>query len=250
MTDSKPSPAGRLRFLDRSLLKGTALLLMTLGHWCFHIYRLSGSAILLRFLLAAEFFAPPVFFFFLAEGFRHTRSKKQYALRLLTAAVITQIPHAMIDPDGFTLRSLLLKWSVLMTLFLGLLTLIVLHSSRKLPVRIAGIAALAAISLLLHCEWAVGGIAVILCFDLLRERPLLRLGIFSVLVAAMICVSVMGIPTQTHILRYAVPQWCAGLLITFCYNGKKGELPACFKYFFYIWYPLHLLLSWVLGQLI
>ena len=244
---AKPSAIDRLKILNRDQLKLFALLMMTLGHWAFHIYHITENKPLLRFSIAAQYFAPPVFFFFIAEGFHYTRSKKKYALRLLLFAVITQIPHALSDPDGFTLYTVLLKWSVLMTLFLGLLALIVLHSDRKLIIRLLLIAALMALSRLIHAEWAVGGIALILCFDLLRERPLLRLLGFCATACIVLTVTLMRLPQANDLLRYFVPFGCAILLITFFYNGKQGHFPAISKYAFYIWYPLHLLLSRIFG---
>ena len=246
--DRKPF-AEKLRFLNRDALKYLALFLMTLGHWEFHIYHITNNKPLLLFSIAAQFFAPPVFFFFIAEGYHYTKSKKQYALRLGLCTLITQIPHTLSWPD-YTWKTLFLQWSVLLTLFLGLLSLIVIHSTWKLPLRLLCIAGMAALSRIVRAEWAVGGIVLILCFDLLREKkPLLRFAAFTAVTFAVVCVQVQGLPSPKQYLRLFLPVMLGGLTAVFCYNGKKGHFPTVSKYVFYIWYPLHLLLSWVFGLL-
>ncbi len=234
-----------LQFINRDLLKYIALVLMTLGHWALEIYAITRSKPFLQFSVAAQYFAPPVFFFFIAEGYHYTKSKSKYAIRLLIFAVITQIPHSMTQPGGLTLYNLFLQWSVLMTLFLGLVALIVLHCEWKLPLRILMIAALMGVSWLLNCEWAVSGIMIMLLFDFLREKQLLRLASYIVLMFAVISVTTGGFPDTAMFLTYLVPVWSAGIIITFFYNGKKGHFPLFSKYFFYVWYPLHLLLQWL-----
>lgn len=233
------------QFIDRDLLKLIALVLMTLGHWAFDIYRVVNSKPLLQFFVAAEYFAPPVFFFFISEGFYYTKSNLRYAKRLLIFAFITQIPNALLFPEGLNLNNLLLHWSVLMTLFLGLLALIVIHCNWNLLLRLTAVAALMAVSHLINCDWAVSGIMIILLFDLLREKPLIRLTAYLVLMIFAVSIMVGHLPDIHAFLKFLLPVWAAGIVITFFYNGKKGHFPLLFKYFFYAWYPLHLLLQWI-----
>ena len=235
-----------LQFIDRDLLKYIALVLMTLGHWSLDIYKnIIPSRSLFKFLVVAEYFAPPVFFFFIAEGFHYTKSKTKYAIRLLIFAVITQIPYSLTYPGGLTLYNLFLQWNVIMTLFLGLCALIVMHCEWKLPLRLLTIAALMAVSWLLNCEWKVSGIMIMLLFALLRQKPLLRFIAYTVFMFAVDCVMVRNIPALSDYLHYLLPIWIAGVVITFFYNGKKGHLPLFSKYFFYVWYPLHLFVQWL-----
>ena len=234
-----------LQCMNRDFLKYIALLLMTLGHWALNIYAFTHSKPFLQFSVAAQYFAPPVFFFFLTEGYHYTRSRSKYAVRLLIFAVITQIPHSLTLPGGLTLYNLFLQWNVIMTLFLGLAALIVLHCSWRLPLRLVIIAALTVTSRLLNSEWFVSGILIMLLFDLLREKPLMRLIAYMALMFAVAGANTGGFPALPDYFIYLLPVWSAGIVITFFYNGKKGHFPVFSKYFFYIWYPLHLLLQYL-----
>lgn len=233
-----------IQFMNRDLLKYIALILMTMGHWLAILMKITKNPFILKFAIGAEFFAPPVFFFFIAEGYHHTRSKKKYALRLLLFAVITQIPHSMLSTDRTFLSAFFLEQSVIMTLFLGLMALMVIHSSMKIPLRILAAAGLIMVSWLIQAEWYIWGILLMICFDLLREKPLIRLGAFEVLMFAAMCMQVHCFPTADMFVMYFVPPMLAGVIVTFFYSGQKGHFPAFSKYFFYVWYPLHLFLLW------
>lgn len=136
-----------------------------------------------------------------------------------------------------------------MTLFLGLVSLMLLHSKQKLLLRLALVAGCMGLSLLLKTEWAVGGIAVILCFDLLRDRPVPRLAAYAGIMIAAWLVTSSGTVSWNSVKMFLLPCLISGIAVTCFYNGKKGRFPRFSKWFFYIWYPLHLLFYYVLEVL-
>lgn len=235
----------KLRVFSRDALKFLALICMTLGHWA-PLYIGSLPPVMRRVIFAVMYIAPPVFFFFIAEGYHYTKSPKRYAQRLLLFALITQIPHSLRAGEPYQIKNLFLEWSVLMTLFLGLVSLMILHSDRKLPLRLALIAVCMGLSALLHTEWAVGGIAAILCFDLFRERPAARLAAYSAVMTAAWLWTARGVVSWGSAGSFLLPCLLSGVIITLFYNGKKGRSPRVSKWFFYIWFPLHLLIYDVL----
>lgn len=235
----------KLRVLSRDTLKLLALICMTLGHWA-PLYIGSLPLPMKRLILSVMYIAPPVFFFFIAEGYHYTSSPKRYAQRLLLFALITQLPHSLHVNEPFHIRHLLLEWNILMTLFLGLISLMLLHSGRKLPLRLVMIAGCMGLSCLLHAEWAVGGIAAIICFDIFRARPAARLAAYSAVMISAWLVTARGAVSWGSAVSFLLPSLLSGVIITFFYNGKKGRFPRVSKWFFYIWFPLHLLIYYVL----
>lgn len=75
-TTSQESKWNKIRFINRDMLKYMALFLMGGGHLIIYIgirHFIDWMPLwILRFFVYGEMFAPPVFFFFISEGFRYT----------------------------------------------------------------------------------------------------------------------------------------------------------------------------------
>lgn len=239
----------KLKFMDRDLLKWIALFFMGIGHFLlytadeFHMFGLPGPV--LKFFIIMEYFAPPVFFFFIAEGYRYTHSKKQYFIRLLVMTLVTQIPYVLFhtydqtQTIAFDFLMFLTNWNVIATLLLGFISIAILESSKHPALKAAGI--------LLCCaagwftEWSCFGVLFILLFYLFRERPWIRFAVYELLMLVYVLyMSGFSIPGFNWLLFliFSLPN----ILIALFYNGKKGHFPRFSQYFFYCFYPAHLLL--------
>ena len=238
----------KLKFINRDMLKYFAAAVMFIGHFILYTTPELHLTVRLKpvgtWLVLFAHMAPPIFFFFIAEGFCYTKSKKKYALRLLGFAVATQFAYVLCHEMRFDVRVFFTEWNVIMTLFLGLTALIVWESKLRLPVRLLLIALCCGAGF--FTEWSITGVLIILAFHILRERPYLRLAIFEIIIFAYMIIglgsftalfSSMNIIT---IIMYTIPM----VIITFFYNGEKGKDSKFSKYFFYIFYPAHLLLAY------
>ena len=92
------------RDLSRNTLKLIAIVTITIGHFFlytlgnFHVFGLGKPwAGIICYIC---FMGPPIFMFFISEGFRHTRSKWRYGRRLLLFALITQFAYAITTKQG------------------------------------------------------------------------------------------------------------------------------------------------------
>ncbi len=168
----------------------------------------------------------PIFCFLLVEGFLHTHNVKKYAVRLLLFCFVSEIPFDL------AFNNAILEFqsqNVFFTLFFGLLVMIGIQAALKrtdwqplfrwllsLLVLFAGMAAAA----LLSTDYSYIGVFCIAMLYLTFSRKASQL-----LVG---CVE----------FWWELPAPLAFLPIAF-YNGKRGWN---LKYFFYLFYPLHLLL--------
>ena len=172
----------------------------------------------------------PLFCFLLVEGFLHTRSIAKYLLRLLLFALLSEIPFDLAFYDKVWDVSM---QNVFFTLFLGVLAMASLRwgenlgaAKRKGMWRIfagwLGAMLCVGAAYLLRTDYAGGGIVLILVMYVLRTQRKLM--------------SLAGYITMCLVMRES---WCfpAFFLIPE-YNGKKGKGA---KYFFYVFYPVHLL---------
>ncbi len=173
----------------------------------------------------------PIYCFLLTEGLLHTRNVKKYLLRLGIFALLSDIPFDL------AFRQRFFAWdyqNVFFTLCFGLLGLSLwrlltekkdFHAAwwRQL-LGLLCIAAMALAAELCQTDYGWQGVTVISLMYLLRTLPALRdVGSFAVLY--------LSSPLELA----ALPD----LLLFRLYNGTRGRQS---KYFFYVFYPAHLLL--------
>lgn len=168
----------------------------------------------------------PIFCFLLVEGFLHTSDTKKYAIRLFLFALISEIPFDL----AFSRKILETNHqNVFFTLFIGLITLMAIkHFENKKIIRILAMFAGIAAAQLLRTDYGGFGVVLILLLYMFHDKIKYR---------NIIC-SLSLIWEPTAIIAF-VP-------ITL-YNGARG---IKMKYFFYIFYPAHLLLIYAFAQFI
>lgn len=172
----------------------------------------------------------PIFCFLLAEGAAHTHNRGKYLLRLALFAVISEIPFDL------ALHNQIFYWgsqNVFFTLLLGLLVIVVFQCYPAETWKgLLALAALGVLAELCGTDYGAAGVAVIVVMYLLRNRPLMM---------SLVSLAVLALLNLQELC--SIPSFLAIAL----YNGRRGRQP---KYFFYVFYPVHLLLLWAAGNFV
>lgn len=232
-------------FLSRNQLKYLVIAAMAIDHvaWGF----VATDSLLGQLMHVVGRLTGPTMAYFVAEGYYYTHSVKRYALRLGVFALLSWLAFVyfehgtlpLVRVDG-SLR-LIPDFGVLYTLFLGLLAIWLLDKG-KCPngVKMLGIIGLCALSLL--GDWPILDVLWCLLFFCNRDDPGKKWSAFCG-IAALACVGMLstGWNQLFQLGVFLVP-----LLLHFCYNGKGGSKRAFHKWFFYAFYPAHLVLLGVL----
>ncbi|MBQ4225010.1 MAG: hypothetical protein II664_01705 [Oscillospiraceae bacterium] len=237
--------------VDRDMIKYLAVIPMVIGHFCGYLsndmlYKDMHPAVYV--LMQTALFAPPVFFFFISEGFRYTRSRKKYAVRLLIFALINQVPFCLANYGTLLTTEFFLNLNIIFTLLLGLISIMIWETKLKTAPRIILIVLLDALTFVLTSEWMIFGIPIILGFHIFRDRPKERfIWFLSMVTMQEIMIAVFGFSGWFYTLLGTfitfASMMAAYYVIFHCYSGEKGKHPAFAKWFFYIIYPVHL---WVI----
>ena len=182
----------------------------------------------------------PVFCFLLVEGFFHTHNLKKYFLNLGIFAVISEpIYDWAVSGTIFSLE----QQNVLFTLLLGLCVLtLIKRFERNIIVSIILTLVGAALSYLCRLDGWYYGICLIAVFYFFYHKRVLK-NILAILVMY-ICgldFSLLGLIEPNFLLA------ASSLIVINLYNGKRG---IKLKYFFYWFYPAHLLLFTLISQYI
>lgn len=189
--------------------------------------------ILYRIMRSIGRMAFPVFLFLLVQGFIHTHNRRAYALRLLIFALISELPFDLCV--GQTAVSFQYQ-NVMWTLLFGFLMMWAMDriSRTDLPemarymLDLGCVAAVAGLTWLCQTDYSYKGILALAVLYFTRFNRKLTL------LATVICFL-----WEPAAIFAAIP--------IALYNGKKGNSP---KYFFYWFYPVHLLILYLIQILL
>lgn len=188
----------------------------------------------------------PLFCFALVEGFTHTHSRPKYVLRLFLFALASEIPFDLALQDGNI--SFLAQTNVMYTLLIAFIALWAGDSIGKAEGdRMPG--------------WATDVITIVMLLGggLAAEYLDTDYHAFGVFLVGGLYLTRRYRWAQVLVGAALLAWYCldhgswqemwglAGLALILFYNGKRGR---GMKYFFYIFYPGHLLLLYVLHLLI
>ena len=226
--------------ISASTLKIIAIIGMTLDH-IGSMYRsqLPFPAVCALYALGGLTF--PIMAYLLGEGYRHTSNFKKYATRLLIFACLAELPFRLFLNSN--------RGNVLFTLFLGLLVLYVYeHKSQELFI----VAFIGGTIVSTFFDWGGMGVPMIVIYYVVKNR-LSRVVLPYLLPAFTILAEAVVHTIQNHNLAALPGILYVGVGCTLTiplllnYNGKKGK---SMKYFFYIYYPLHILVLGIVGKIV
>ena len=172
----------------------------------------------------------PIFCFLLIEGFFHTRNIEKYMVRLGIFALISEIPYNLAFSNMLLDTS---KQNVFFTLFLGVAMMYILEKSGSPWLKIIWVSLFSWMSILLRCDYTYKGILLIGIYYYLRDNWNIK--------------AVLG-SGWNFFWGNTIQFYGAFATIPICmYNGERGK---SMKYFFYAFYPVHLLVLYVISRLI
>lgn len=211
------------------ILKIIGLTSMIIDHYgaIFHegvdIYRMIGRL------------AFPIYAFLLVEGYSHTRDIKKYAIRLFIFALISELPFDL----AFYGRLGFVHQNIFFTLFIGLVLMYLLDNkiyNYKINDSLLIIGAFF-IAMLSSVDYNFIGIIYILTFYYTKDFSNPKKILTQVLILFLTNLSLVGFGQQYALLA---------LLFIYFYNGKLGKSNKFLQLFFYVAYPLHLLIFYML----
>ena len=200
----------------------------------------------------------PIFAFLIVEGYMHTSDFKKYIRRMFLFALISEIPFNLVSAGSVIYP---FHQNVLWTFLLSLLCIHLIEKARKTQklwlqiitcVLVVSVGYL--LGILLMVDYNSAGIMTVLVFYFFRGNRFVHrfgqfLGLywinFNLLGGMTYVLNVasieFSIPRQAFALFALIPIWL--------YNGKRGMSNSWIQYFYYAFYPLHLLVLCILSRI-
>ncbi len=236
--------------LSAATIKYVALVCMFIDHLSFLVAPDAYTPLhfIMRFVGRT---AAPLFFFFMAEGYRYTRDKNRYTLRIALFALVSYMPFLWFKMAAGLNRLGYLDMSIGYTLLLSFLALRARHELKSPALKWATIALCLLFSFV--GDWSYRAVFAVLLFDYFKDnRPMQQIAylalIFTVDIAPLLNDMVRNARTPVEI--FAKLYWallgCGAIIpmvLIGAYNGKRGRQS---RWLFYVFYPAHLLVLAVL----
>ncbi len=182
----------------------------------------------------------PLFAFVLTEGYIHTSSKKEYAKRLIKYGLISQIPFMLF-------RSMLGKneWkmlNIMFTLLLGFFGILTLDKIKNKWISIPISTLIVALAYFIKVDYGWYGVLFIYIFYILKNKKPLILP-STIALSTIYYAIIYKMAFFNNIIYLQILFILFSLIFVYMYNGEKGR---SMKKFFYWFYPLHLLILYLI----
>jgi len=220
--------------LTSNALKVIAIIAMTIDHTATVFFPRYCTDIPILFLHVIGRLTAPIMMFLIVEGYHHTRNIKKYILRLFILAIVSHFAYRFVFDK--TYNTVFDQTSVIWAFMLGLIALVISENSKiKMWQKqiIIGICMFGAFP----ADWSSP--AALAIFHMGKNRD----SFWKKMLCLVVCIAMYSIIYFIFVNKvYGLMQMLIVLAIPilYQYNGQRGTWKGM-KWFFYIYYPLHLI---------
>lgn len=227
----------KIKILDATTLKIIAVIIMTIDHTG---YVLFDNNYIMRSIGRISM---PIFSFFISEGYIKTKNKKKYLTRLGIFALISEIPFDLAFSEKISFR----HQNIMLTFFLSVIALMIfdiirgepkpedtIHNVPRTFIGIFAVGIIGYFSSWLRADYGLNAVVCVFIFYLFKNSKQWFRSLSGTAFLA--------------IRQYHMPYLLSGLAFfpLAMYNGKKGK---GLKWLFYIFYPGHLLIIFLIKKI-
>ena len=228
-----------MKKLNSNQLKIIAIIAMTIDHLADLLYPGMPNNLISNVCHIIGRITAPIMFFFICEGFYYTKNLKDYLKRLFIFSIISHFAYCFafgINYIPFVSGSIFNQTSIVWTLFWSVVALYIVYSNNNIKEIYKYILIILLNFITFSSDWSCIGLMIILSMYDHRgnlENQMKNMMLWTLIYALVSFIfvnKVYGVIQLFVILVYPLLK---------LYNGKKGN-SKFMKWFFYIYYPLHL----------
>ena len=226
--------------LNRNQIKYLAIIAMLIDHLAWKMFDTASLPGEIMHFIGR--LTGPTMAIMVAEGYQYTRNVKKYAIRLGLFALVSIVPFCLYE-YGMLFAIGMGTWGVIYTLFLGLMA-ICIWDRTKLPkwLKIVIIVVLCILSLL--GDWPIFDVLWPLFLFIYRDNAKKKWLSFNIIICVEVALTTLMSMGGGNIFRnfFQLGAFMVPIIFIYFYNGESGSKHPFHKWFFYIFYPLHLLI--------
>ena len=179
----------------------------------------------------------PIYCFLLVEGMEHTRNPGKYIGRLAVGILLAELPFDILFDGRITWE----YQSVMVTLTLGAVMLLCMRKTEKKWLKLLLVVPFAVLAELARSDYGGWGIAMIAVFALFDRLSVQCVGLLLVNgLMESVLLSFFGIPVSVQLFAL----FAMTPILFYC--GEKRTHSRTIQWGFYLFYPVHLLILWMI----
>lgn len=244
----------KYKVLDSNAIKIIAIVAMTIDHIAWAVFPGYPKEVLPMVMHIVGRLTCPIMCYFIAEGYHYTRDINKYTLRLFLFAIVSHFAYIFASTDYVDVKSfipfyygnVLNQTSVMWSLAWGLVMLRVVMSE-KIQSNLLKVGWVVLICLVsFPSDWSCVAALCIMAIGANRGNFKAQMSWIILYVAIYSLVYFFALDKVYGLMQMAV---VLSIPVIYLYNGKRGKNPKMnkfMKWFFYLYYPVHLLIIGVL----
>lgn len=244
----------KYKVLDSNAIKIIAIVAMTIDHITWAVFPGYPKEVLPMVMHIVGRLTCPIMCYFIAEGYHYTRDINKYTLRLFLFAIVSHFAYIFASTDYVDVKSFipfyygnaLNQTSVMWSLAWGLVMLRVVMSE-KIQSNLLKVGLVVLICLVsFPSDWSCVAALCIMAIGANRGNFKAQMSWIILYVAIYSLVYFFALDKVYGLMQMAV---VLSIPVIYLYNGKRGKNPKMnkfMKWFFYLYYPVHLLIIGVL----
>lgn len=230
-----------MKKLNSNHLKIIAIIAMTIDHIADLLYPGMPNIFISNVMHIIGRLTAPIMFFFICEGYYYTKDVKKYISRLFIFALISHFAYCFafgINFIPFSTGNIFNQTSIMWTLAWAVVTLHIVHGKNNLKEYQKWLLVILINLITFSSDFSsIAVMAILFMYDRrgnLKSQMISMMAWLSLyaLISYLFVSKTYGLIAMTAILVYPLLK---------NYNGKRGKV-KWLKWFFYLYYPLHLII--------
>lgn len=230
-----------MKKLNSNHLKIIAIIAMTIDHIADLLYPGMPNIFISNVMHIIGRLTAPIMFFFICEGYHYTKDVKKYISRLFIFALISHFAYCFafgINFIPFRTGNIFNQTSIMWTLAWAVVALHIVHGKNNLKEWQKWLLIILITLITFSSDFSsIAVMAILFMYDRrgnLKSQMICMMAWLSLyaLISYLFVSKTYGLIAMTAILVYPLLK---------NYNGKRGKV-KWLKWFFYLYYPLHLII--------
>ena len=232
------------KFLNSNHLKLIAITAMTIDHVTWLLFPGFQTAWYIVLLHIIGRLTAPIMWFFIVEGYNHTRNVKKYLTRLFLFAIVSHFAFCLAFGISFIPNSIFNATSVLWSLAWAVVLMMILDND-KINKYLKILLFILIFLITFPSDWSCIAVFAIIFMNKYKDNFRKKMLMMMVGTLMYSLVYYFCIDHFYGILQLAT---CLTIPVLYFYNGERGKLNL--KYLFYVYYPTHLVVIGIIKLIV